>query len=79
MGSTPLNLSINDLLFFVVLASLYYFADDNTTSAFAATVSRLIKIVQSESEVVTDWLNKIKMVVNPDKLQAIILDKRKSD
>ena len=73
------NLSINDLFFFVVLASLYNFADDNTLSAFATTVSELIKILESESEVVIDWFKINKMVVNPDKFQAIILDKRKRD
>ena len=61
----------------MVLASLYNFADDNTLSAFATTVSELIKILESESEVVIDWFKINKMVVNPDKFQAIILDKRK--
>ena len=69
------NLSINNLFFFVVLTSLYNFADDNTLSAFATTVSELIKILESESEVVIDWFKINKMVVNPDKFQAIILDK----
>ena len=79
LGPILFNLSINDLFFFVVLASLYNFADDNTLSAFTTTVSRLIKILESESEVVIDWFKKSKMVVNPDKFQAIILDKRKRD
>ena len=56
---------------------LYNFADDNTLSAFATTVSELIKILESESEVVMDWFKINKMVVNPDKFQAIILGKRK--
>ena len=55
------------------------FADDNTLSAFATTVLRLIKILESKSEVVIDWFKKNMMVVNPDKFQPIILDKRKSD
>ena len=63
----------------MALASLYNFADDNTLSAFATTVSTLIKILESGSEVVIDWLKKNKMVVNPDKFQAIIFDKRKRD
>ena len=63
----------------MALASLYNFADDNTLSVFATTVSRLIKILESESEVVIDWFKKNKMVVNPDKCQAIILDKQKRD
>ena len=63
----------------MALASIYNFADDNTLSAFATTVSRLIKILESESEVVIDWFKKNKMVVNRDTFQAIILDKRKRD
>ena len=60
-------------------ASLYNFADDNTLSAFATTVQRLIKILETKSEVVIDWFKKNNMVVNLDKFQAIILDKRKRD
>ena len=55
-GSILFNLSINDLFLFVILASLYNFADDNTVSAFATTVSELIKILESESEVVIGWV-----------------------
>ena len=63
----------------MALASLYNFADGNTLYAFATTVSRLIKILESESEFVIDWFKINKMVVNPDKFQAIILHRRKSD
>ena len=65
LGPILFNLSINDLFFFVVLASLYNFAD------FATTVSELIKILESESEVAIDWFKINKMVVNPDKFQAL--------
>ena len=41
-------------------------------------ISRLIKTLASECELVIDWFKKNKMVVNPNKYQAIILDKRKS-
>ena len=46
LGSILFNLSINDLFFFVALASLYNFTGDNTLSAFPTpvSVSRLIKI-----------------------------------
>ena len=77
LGPILFNLPINDLFFFV--ASLYNFADVNILSAFATTVSRLIKILESESSVVVDWFKKNKMVVNPEKFQAIILDKGKRD
>ena len=42
-------------------------------------VSRIIEIIESESEVVIDWFKKNKTVENPDNFQTIFLDKRKSD
>ena len=48
-------------------------------SAFAHTISRLITILEFVSDVVLDWFKKNKMVANPDKFQAITLDKRQSD
>ena len=79
LGPLLSNLSINDLLFFILIASVHDFADDNTLSAFAETVSKLISILQSDSEVITDWFKKNQMIVNPDKFQIIILDKKKGD
>ena len=73
------NLSINDLFFFILIASVHNFADDNTLSAFAENVSKLINILQSESEVINDWFKKNQMMVNPDKFQVIIIDKKKGD
>ena len=48
-------------------------------SAFAENVSKLINILQRESEVITDWFKKNQMIVNPDKFQVIIIDKKKGD
>ena len=61
----------------MVLASSYNFANDNTLSALAATVSRFIKTLESESEVTIDWSKKNKVVLNLGKFQAIVLDKQK--
>ena len=58
---------------------IHNFADDNTLSAFAENVSKLINILQSESEVITDWFKENQMIVNPDKFQVIIIDKKKGD
>ena len=71
------SLSINDLFF--LIASVHNFADDNTLSAFAENISKLINIFQSESEVITDWFKKNQTIVNPDKFQVIIIDKKKRD
>ena len=46
------KLSINDLFPFVALESLYNFGDYSALSALSTTVSKLIKILESESEVV---------------------------
>ena len=40
-------------------------------------VSRIIEIIESESEHVVDWFKKNKTVENPDNFQTILLDKRK--
>ena len=66
-------------LFFVSNVSLYSFVDDNTLFAFAETILELIDILQSVSEIVIDWFRNNRMIVNPDKFQAILLHKRKSD
>ena len=79
LGPLLFNQSINNLFFFILIALVRNFEDGNTLSAFAETVSKLINVFQSESEVITDWFIKNQMIVNPDKLQVIIIDKEKED
>ena len=73
LGLIVFNQSINDLFFFGTLASLYKCADGNDLFAFATTVSRLLKILEPESEVIIDWFKKNKTLVNPGKFQEIII------
>ena len=58
---------------------MYNFADENSLSAAAKTVTELKNTLQSASEVTTNWFKNNKMIVNPEKFQAIILDKEKHD
>ena len=58
---------------------MHNFADDNSLSAAAKTVKELKNTLQSESEVVTNWFKNNKMIFNPEKFQAIILDKQEHD
>ena len=58
---------------------MHNFADDNSLSAAAKTVTELKNTLQSESEVIINWFKNNKMIVNPEKFQAIILDKQKRD
>ena len=56
---------------------MHNFADDNTLSAWEETVSKLIETLKSESNTAIDWFTKNEMIINPDKFQPIILDKKK--
>ena len=58
---------------------MHNFADDNTLSAWGETVSKVIDTSESESNIAFDWFTKNEMIINPDKFQAIILDKKKSN
>ena len=56
---------------------MYNFKDDNPLSAIAKNVKELKTTLQSELEVVINWFKNNKMIVNPEKFQAIILYKQK--
>ena len=79
LGPILFNLSINDLFFFIEIASMHNFADDNTVSSWGETLSELIDTLESERNIAIDWFTKNEMIINPDKFQAIILDKEKSN
>ena len=76
LGPIFFNLSINNLSFFVSKVSLYNFTDDNTLSVFAKTVLESIDVLQSGPKIVIDWFKNNKMIVNPGKFQAILLDRK---
>ena len=48
-GPILFNVFINDFFFFIKRTSVHNFADDNTLSNFAKTVSDLIKTLEDES------------------------------
>ena len=59
----------------ILIASDHSFADNNSLSSFATTVEDL----QFECNVAIEWFIEKKKNVNPNKFQAILLDKEKSD
>ena len=79
LGPLLFSRSMNDLFFFILIASVLNFADDNTLSAYPENVSKLINILQSDSVVITGWFKKNQVIVNPDKFQVIIKHKKKGD
>ena len=78
VGPTLINLFFNNFLLLILIASARNFADDNSLSNIAKTIDSLKQTLESEYKVATKWFHENKMVVNPDKFQANLLDKRRS-
>ena len=79
VGLLLFDFSINDLFFFIESFSIHNFADDNTLSAWANTISDLINKLESDSNIAIEWFKMNKMIVNTDKFQAIVLNKKRSN
>ena len=77
VGPLLFDFSFNDLFFFKESSSIHNFADDNILSAWANTISDLISKLESDSNIVTEWFKMNKMIVNRDKSQAIVLNKKR--
>ena len=75
VGPLLFDFSINDLFFFIES----FFADDNIISAWANTISDLINKLESDNDIAIEWLKINKTIVKPDKLQAIVLNNKRSD
>ena len=72
LGPILFNIFINDLLW-ISNSELLNFADDNTISAAENTIEELISTLEKESQAAIDWFVSNKMIVNPDKFQAIVV------
>ena len=79
VGPILFNIFFNDFLFFLRNLSVHNFADDNTLSSFTKTINNFVSILESGSGCVMNWFRDNSMIVDPDKFQVILLDKRNSD
>ena len=75
LGPIFFILFLNDLLATLKMAELYNFADYNTISIASKNMSNLIQTLEKQSETAVEWLNQNKMIVNPNKFQAMLLEK----
>ena len=78
LGPILFNIFINDLVYFVK-SDLGNFADDNSISDAAKTIPDLINILENESSNAIEWFRGNDMIVNPEKFQAIIFNRRPKD
>ena len=67
----------NDLLLWIENAELHSFSDDNTISCTEKSLEEFIKNITSEPEKAVQWFKENVMTINPDKLQVIIIDRKK--
>ena len=79
VGQILLNCFFNDFFYIIEIANAHNFADDNMLTAFANNIQNLIYLLESESSVTIKWFKDNKMIINPGKFQAIILDKKKTN
>ena len=75
VGPMLFNAFLNDFFFCIRKASVHNFADDNTLSSFAKSVTLLVEILMAESQNAIKWFSENKMIVNPDKFKSIIIQK----
>ena len=68
------NIFLNDLLYFVSSENLHNFADDNTVSDNAETITELTARLESLTDhAMAEWLNENQMIANSSKFHAVIL------
>ena len=77
LGPIIFNIFINDLYYIIKQANLHGYADDHTITGSAKELNSLKIILCNDSNKAIDWLNENKMLANPSKFQAIVLNKSK--
>ena len=76
LGPILFNLFINDLFMYIKNSDLHNFADGNTISCVSSSLNGLISELKKEGNITTQWFRDNSMIVNPEKFQAIIIDRK---
>ena len=79
LGPILLNIFINDLFLLLTKSDLHNFADDNTITVICKNLNDLLHTLEKESESAVDWFRNNNVITNPDKFQAIVMNKRKEN
>ena len=72
------NIFLNDIFLCFKKPDLHNFADNNIITAVCDQLADLIKILEAEIELSVGWTRKNEMVVNSDKFQAIIRNRKEA-
>ena len=76
LGPILFNIFVNDLLMNINNSELHNFADDNTITCTSDSLAELIENLELESNKATEGFKVNNMIVNPEKFQAIIIDRK---
>lgn len=75
IGPIIFNIFVNDIFYFTDKASLFNYADDNTLIYCHKDIDVVRHTLKKESLELIKWFRENKMQANPQKLQAIVIDK----
>ena len=77
LGPILFNIFINDFIYHMekTETGILNFADDNTLSACASTITELKQILENAAKEALKWLDSNEMIANPDKFKVIVLKK----
>ena len=70
LGLNLFNLFINDLFFFIKVAKLTNFADDNTIYVVCKDLTELLEILRKVCQTAINRLKTNNMIISPDKFQG---------
>ena len=79
LGPIFFNIFLNDLFLWIKKSDLHNFAEDNTITATCNTLTGLLKTLEQASESAVSCFKQIKTIVNAEKFQAIIVNKKESE
>ena len=79
LGPILCNIFFSGLFLCIKMSDLDNFADDNTIPATCNILTGLLKTLEQKSEPAVGWFKQNEMIVNADKFQSIILNKKESE
>ena len=76
LGPLLFNIFLNDLFYFIEECTLYNFADDNSLATTSTCIDDLVKNLQYDGKICTDWFTNNGMEANPSKFQFMVISSK---